>query len=169
VVGLLFIHGAGGHDDDQVIAHGLGRALGSPVDMPRLPDEDMSLDAWAARIRRSLTKSGIGDVVVAHSFGATVLLHVLAEGVPAPSKAVLLAMPNWGPDGWDVEEYAFAAPETLSSVSLHHCRDDDVVPFAHLALNAAELPSARVREYTFGGHQFAGLADAITADLIAKS
>lgn len=39
-------------------------------------------------------------------------------------------------------------------ISLHHCRDDEVVPFEHLALNAARLPSATVVEHQRGGHQF---------------
>ncbi|MEU6641469.1 alpha/beta hydrolase [Saccharomonospora sp. NPDC046836] len=163
---LLFFHGAGGFDDDRAIADDLGRALGSPINVPRLPDEDMSLEAWATPIRRSLGELRADDAVVAHSFGASVLLHVLAEGVPAPSKVVLLAMPNWGPNGWDVEDYAFGGTEPLLPFSLHHCRDDEVVPFVHLALNAAELPSARVREHASGGHQFDGLADTISADLV---
>lgn len=163
---LFFFHGAGGYDDDQVIADDLGRVLGSPLDVPHLPDEDMSVEAWAAPIRRSLADLGADDVVVAHSFGASILLRVLAEGVHAPSKVVLLATPNWGPNGWDVEDYVFEGPEPLSPVSLHHCRDDDEVPFAHLALNAAQLPSARVCEHASGGHQFDGLANAISADLV---
>ncbi|WP_194846540.1 hypothetical protein [Mumia zhuanghuii] len=50
------------------------------------------------------------------------------------------------------------------AVSLDHCRDDEVVPFEHLALNAVRMPSARVVEHPAGGHQFVGLAEAIAAD-----
>lgn len=165
---LLFLHGAGGYDDDRPLADGLGRALGVPVDLPRLPDEDMSLEAWAAPVRAGLTQLGADDLLVGHSFGATVLLHVLAERSWAVRRALLLAMPDWGPDGWDVAEYRFTGAEPGTALSLHHCRDDDVVPCAHLALHAARLPGAQVHEHPAGGHQLDGLAEVIATDALGR-
>ncbi|MBD0860366.1 alpha/beta hydrolase [Gordonia sp. zg691] len=165
---LIFLHGAGGFADDRPLAHGLGAALGVPVDMPQFSDDDMSLEAWASPIRARLATMSDDDLLVAHSFGASVLLHVLAEGGrEMPRRAVLLAMPNWGPQGWGMAEYAFAAPEPRVALSLHHCLDDPEVPVAHLDLNAALLPSARLHRHRTGGHQFGGLAEIIAADLRA--
>ncbi|WP_202977815.1 hypothetical protein [Nocardioides daphniae] len=53
------------------------------------------------------------------------------------------------------------------AVALHHCRDDEEVPFDHLALNAARMPSAYVVEHPRGGHQFVGLVETI-AEAVAR-
>ena len=37
----------------------------------------------------------------------------------------------------------------------YHCRDDDVVPFAHLALNGARIPRALTRVLDRGGTSLA--------------
>ena len=106
------------------------------------------------------------DFVVAHSFGATMLLHVLAERErEAPGRATLLAMPDWGPEGWNVADYAYTGHELTQTLSLHHCRDDEVVEFEHLALNATRLPGVALHAHDSGGHQFVGLAAEIADDL----
>jgi predicted alpha/beta hydrolase family esterase len=164
---LRFIHGAGGYADDRELADGLGVAVGAAVDMPNIPDDDMSFEAWASPVRRVLASMGAADLLIAHSFGASVLLRVLAEEARTiPSRAVLLAMPDWSPQGWDIAEYAFDGPEPGQVLSLHHCRDDEVVPFGHLAVNSRRLPSARVHEHRSGGHQFDGLVKPIAADAL---
>jgi predicted alpha/beta hydrolase family esterase len=162
---LLFVHGAGGYIDDRAIVEGLRSSLQAPVEMPQLSAEDMSVEAWAVPVRRHLAQLGAEDVVVGHSFGATILQWVLSEGGWAPSRALLLAMPDWSPDGWDVADYVHHGPEPEQKVTLHHCRDDAEVPFDHLRLNAARLPSARVVEHVSGGHQFEGRAEALAEDV----
>lgn len=164
---LLFFHGAGGYVDDRPLAEGLAVALGVRLEMPTLPDEDMSNEAWAAPVRALVATVAPGDHVIAHSFGASVLLRVLADGPRVPAPVLLLAMPHWGPDGWDVADYAFTDAEPDAALMLHHCRDDQVVPFTHLAMNAALLPSARVRAHPVGGHQLVGLAEEIARDATA--
>ncbi len=163
---LLFLHGAGAQVEDRALADALGEAAGAEVSMPLLPEDDMSFAAWAAPVRRALAAADPDDLLAAHSFGASVLLRVLAEGATAPPRAVLLAMPDWSSDGWDVADYAFDGPEPGTALSLHHCRDDEVVPPAHLTLHAARLPSAQVTLHDRGGHQFDGLAGVIAADLV---
>lgn len=164
---LLFVHGAGGQVEDRGLADSLGAAAGAEVDMPLLPEDDMSYEGWARPVRAALARTDEGDLVVAHSFGASVLLRVLGEGVAVPSGPVLLAMPDWTPEGWDVADYAYLGPEPAVPLSLHHCRDDEVVPHAHLELHAARLPSARTTLHPRGGHQFDGLADVIGQELLA--
>lgn len=159
---LLFIHGAGGYSDDRPLAEALAAELGVRLEMPELPDDDMSVAAWARPVREALRHPGPAHVV-AHSFGATILVHVLSSGV-RPTPAALLAMPDWSPEGWDIDAYALA-PSSHLHLSLHHCRDDEVVPFSHLALNARRLPSAVVHEHDRGGHQFDGRILALAQDL----
>lgn len=162
---LLFVHGAGGYLDDRPLADGIGELLGLETDMPEFSGEDMSFEGWATPLRRRLDALGPDDRVVAHSFGASILVRVLAEEPRPLRTAVVLAMPDWSPRGWDVPDYALGDAEPETVLSLHHCRDDDVVPFDHLALNAAALPSARVTVHATGGHQFLGLENGIADDI----
>lgn len=147
------------------MADGFGAALGIDVEMPEFSDDDMSYEGWAEPVRSLLAALGADDVVVAHSFGASIVLRVLAERRYAVSRAVLLAMPDWTAGGWDVSDYAFEGSEPDVALSLHHCRDDEVVPFTHLALHAARLPSASVQAYPSGGHQFEGVVQDIAAEV----
>jgi len=163
---LLFLHGAGGYAEDRVLADAIAAELGQPVTYPRFPEDDMSFDHQASLMRAELDAVNPDDVVAAHSFGASILLRVLAERErETPRRVVLLAMPDWGPQGWDVADYAFTGPVPRQDISLHHCRDDEVVEFAHLALNSACLPHAAVHAHDSGGHQFDGLAAEIAHDL----
>jgi hypothetical protein len=75
-------------------------------------------------------------------------------------------MPDWTPRGWDVADYAFTTQEPETDLTLLHCRDDDVVPISHLALNSKALPSATVVEFPTGGHQFDGMIDAVAARIL---
>jgi len=43
---------------------------------------------------------------------------------------------------------------SIPQIFLYHNRDDEIVPFRHLALHATRLPRAIVREGNRGGHQF---------------
>lgn len=155
---LLFVHGAGGFHEDAPLAEGLAESVGAHLVMPRLPDDDMTPGGWAAPIRTILAELTPDDVVVGHSFGASILVKVLAERPWAVSGAVLLAMPNWGSAGWDVGEYVLDRPEPHVPLTLHHCADDDVVPLRHLELNREDLPNADLHVHDEGGHQFNGLA-----------
>ncbi|WP_425838125.1 alpha/beta fold hydrolase [Microbacterium sp. PA5] len=167
---LLFLHGAGGYAEDRVLADAIAAELGQPLTYPRFPEDDMSFDHQASLVRTALDAVSADDVVAAHSFGASILLRVLAERErETPRRVVLLAMPDWSPQGWDIADYAFTGPLPRKDVSLHHCRDDEVVEFAHLALHAARLPRAAVHAYDSGGHQFDGLAHAIARDLSRTS
>ena len=158
---LLFLHGAGGLDEDQALARTLADSVGAHLVMPRLPDTDMTVEGWAAPIRTALAGLDAQDHVVGHSVGASILVTVLAESTWPVSRAALLGMPNWSPDGWDVEDYVPAGTPPAVSLELHHCADDPVVPLSHLALNGAELPGASLRTHDTGGHQFDGPARAL--------
>lgn len=170
---ILFVHGAGGWVDDQPLAEELHARLGVPVVAPRFPDEDMSAAAWRGELHRHRDIRGPELVIVGHSFGATMALLDLAgdtqHAAPRtpPLGLALLAMPFWGSEGWQAE-YALPAGAVLPAdlpVWLHHCRDDDVVPFDHLERHASRFPRARIRRHDSGGHQFAGRMAAVADDL----
>jgi predicted alpha/beta hydrolase family esterase len=71
-----------------------------------------------------------------------------------------MAAPYWGgDDDWQYE--GFTLREGFASklpngtpIFFYHSRDDDIVPFAHLALYAEKLPQATIREIDHRGHQF---------------
>ncbi len=159
VMRLLFVHGAGGFAEDRDLAEALAAALGAALDYPHLPDDDMSFQAWTGPVRSALDSLTADDVVVGHSFGASIAYKVLAEPDRPSPRTMLLAMPFWGPEGWDVAEYHHDGHAVGAPVTLHHCRDDEIVPFDHLALHAAALPRVRTQAHGAGGHQFSGLAD----------
>jgi len=113
------------------------------------------------QISRELAELDDGAVLVGHSLGASILLKHVSEGkAQRPIAGIfLVATPYWGAEDWEVDEYAlqrdFASrlPEGLP-VFLYHGREDEVVPFEHLALYAQGLPRATVREFDGRGHQF---------------
>ena len=160
---VLFIHGAAGYLDDRPLAAAISEALGAELIMPRLPDDDMSASSWTSSIRQHVDELSPADTIVAHSFGASMLVTLLRVMSTPPRHATLLAMPNWSPDGWNIAEYDFVGVEPATSLTMHHCRDDDVVPYSHLMLNSKALPRARVHLHDSGGHQCIGLAGVIAA------
>lgn len=162
---VLFVHGGGegAHAADEKLAASLRDELGAAYDVrfPKMPDEDRPVyGAWKRRIARELDGMDGEAILVGHSLGASVLLKYLSgEETERPIVGLfLVAAPYWGAKDWEVEEYAlredFASklPAELP-VFLYHGRDDEVVPFAHLALYKAKLPQATVREFDGRGHQ----------------
>lgn len=174
---ILFVHGAGGWMDDQPLADELRTRLGVEVTAPHFPDDDMSAAAWRRELGRQVDSRGPDLVIVGHSFGASMALLHLADSPPQtlpetpPNTPLLglalLAMPFWGSEGWQAE-YALPAntePPADLPIWLHHCRDDQVVPFSHLDRHAARLPHALIRRHDSGGHQLEGRIGAVADDL----
>jgi predicted alpha/beta hydrolase family esterase len=129
---------------------------------------------WKPVIQHELDALNEPAIVIAHSLGASFLLKVLTDAaVRKPLRALfLLATPYWGGAGWRYKgfeqaalpaNYADAVPR--APINFYHCRDDAVVPFAHLALYAADLPGAHVHAFDTGGHQFTGRISAVAADV----
>src|ERR671916_1416631 len=162
---VLFIHGGGegAYEEDRKLAASLQDALGAAYEVrcPQMPDEDRpEYAAWRDRISQELAALSGEVILVGHSLGGSILLKYLGEEEAAKPVAglFLVAAPFWGAEEWEVDEYAvredFASklPPELP-VFLYHGRDDEVVPFAHLALYADKLPRATVRELDGRGHQ----------------
>jgi pimeloyl-ACP methyl ester carboxylesterase len=96
--------------------------------------------------------------------GASVLLKFLTENEIEKTIAgiFLIASPFWGGDkGWTYEGYeTLVLPKEVATrlskdvpLFLYHGHDDEVVPFAHLALYAKRFPTAEVRALNGRDHQ----------------
>jgi predicted alpha/beta hydrolase family esterase len=164
---VLFIHGAGegAYEEDRLLAASLQNALGDAysVHYPKMPEQDSSTYAdWKAPIERELATLDDPVILVGHSVGASVLVKYLCEEQldKAVSALFLLATPYWGADDfwkWDearLPEDVAANLASIPRIFLYHSRDDETVPFAHLALYAAKLSQATIREFDGRGHQF---------------
>jgi predicted alpha/beta hydrolase family esterase len=146
------------------MAANLQDVLGAAYDVrcPKMPNEDRpEYEAWKDQIAKELHSVDGEAILVGHSLGASVLLKYLSEEGAGKLVAgvFLIAPPYWGAEDWEVGEYAlqegFASklPEALP-VFFYHSRDDQWVPFAHLALYEEKLPQATIREFDGRGHQF---------------
>jgi predicted alpha/beta hydrolase family esterase len=179
---VLLIHGAGegAYDADKELAASLQRSLGPEYDVncPAMPDEENApYEQWKHQIETELATMQEPIFLIGHSVGASIVLKSLSEiEVEKPIAGIfLMATPFWGGDGWRYEGYeelelpkGFAArlPKD-AALFLYHSRDDEVVPFAHLALYAAQLPQATVREIGGRGHQFNNDLSEVAADILS--
>jgi uncharacterized protein len=165
---VLFIQGAGqgAYEEDKELAASLNQALGPEYELhyPAMPDEDNApYEQWKQQIENELAAMTGSIILVGHSVGASIITKWLSETERKQPIAgiFLMATPFWGGDGWKYEGYqelelpkdtAARFPKDVPTF-LYHCRDDETVPFDHLALYAQRLPQAIVRELDEGGHQ----------------
>ncbi len=162
---VLIIHGGGqgAYEEDKKLAASLRELLGAAYDVryPEMPGADSpEYGAWKEQIARELAALDGEVVLVGHSLGGSILLKYLSEEKEERPVAgiFLVAPPYWGEEDWEVGEYAlredFASklPKELP-IFFYHSRDDEWVPFAHLALYKAKLPQATIREFDGRGHQ----------------
>jgi predicted alpha/beta hydrolase family esterase len=175
---ILFIQGAGAgvHADwDIHLVESLRRELGPPytVRYPRMPDEaDPTLAAWRPVLERELSALPLGAILVGHSVGGTIAVHVLADAVSAAAlgAVVLIAAPFIGEGGWTSDEIAPRAdladrlPATVP-VFLYHGEDDTEVPVAHVERYAAAIPRARMRRLAGRDHQLNNDLSEVARDL----
>ena len=175
---LLFIHGAGegAYEEDGLLVASLQNALGSAYDVhyPKMPTEDSATyEDWKTLIETELATL-VGEVIlVGHSVGGSVLLKYLSEvRVEKPIAGLFsMATPYWGADKfwtWDEVRLPQDVAKKLTSIPrifLYHSRDDEVVPFSHLALYAAILRQATIREVDGRGHQFGNNLADIASDI----
>ncbi len=174
---VLFIQGGGkgAHSEDAPLANSLKRALGPKYDVrfPRMPSEaDPNVKAWKEQISSELSRIPDMVILVAHSVGGSILLKYLSEEkVERPIAGLfLLAAPSWDEDRWNFDDLKLPRDiaEKLAFIPrifFYHCRDDDVVPFAHLALHGARIPRAVTRVVNSGGHQFGNNLTGVATDI----
>lgn len=177
---ILFIQGggSGAHNEDEKLVASLRKHLGATYEVrhPQMPKEnDPDYQVWRPQIGKELA-AVTGKVILAgHSVGGSFLLKYLSEEKIETEVAglFLIATPYWGGDGWRYEGYeAVALPEDFASrlpkkapIFFYHGRDDEVVPFAHLALYGEKLPQATIRVLDGRGHQLRSDLSEIAADI----
>jgi hypothetical protein len=141
-----------------------------------MPNErEPDYEPWKVQIKKELTALEGKVILIGHSLGSSFLLKYLAEEKieKAIAGIFLMATPYWGGDGWQYEGYErIVLPEDFASelpsgapIFLYHSRDDDIVPFAHLALYAEKLPQATIRVFDGRGHQFNNDLAEVVADI----
>jgi predicted alpha/beta hydrolase family esterase len=163
---MLFVQGAGEgvHDrwDNKLVAS-LERELGEDyaVRYPRMPGEDdPGYSAWKAALLGEFDSLEDGAILVGHSVGGTILIHLLAEQPPKRRFGGLfvISAPFIGEGGWpsdDMDERK-DFPERLPPglpVHLYHGADDATVPIAHARLYAKAIPHAVLRTLDHRDHQ----------------
>jgi uncharacterized protein len=174
---VLFIQGAGegAYEEDRILADSLQDVLGVEyhVSFPKMPNEESPEDdAWIAQIAKELASLDGKVILVGHSAGGAVLLkYLLKEKISKPVAGIfLISIPHWGPE--DEEGHEYTLHEGFASqlpkgvpIFLYHSRDDEWVPFAHLAMYAEKLPQATIREFDGRGHQFNNDLSEVAADI----
>ena len=162
---LIFFHGGGSEEDyeaDAKLVALLKSKLGSgySVHYPLLPDNGTPDLGRREQISREISASEDNVILVGHSLGASMLLACISEIKITKKNAgiFLLATPFWsGNEDW-VEAFKlqpnFAERlDTKTPLYFYHSRDDEEVPFGHLAIYKQHLPWASFREISDGGHQ----------------
>jgi predicted alpha/beta hydrolase family esterase len=163
---VLFIQGAGegAYVEDDKLAVSLQAALGTEYQVlyPQMPNEEDPADgAWIAQISKALAVVDGSAILVGHSAGGAVLLkYLLKERMDQSIAGVfLISIPFWSPE--DEADGTYTLREGFASqlpkgvpIFLYHSRDDEWVPFAHLAMFAERIPQAIIREFDGRGHQF---------------
>jgi predicted alpha/beta hydrolase family esterase len=162
---VLFIQGGGngGYEADAALASSLQEALGVGYDVkyPLINANENAPDfGWTKQLAEKIAASGDNLFIVAHSFGASLLLKYLSENSPENKIAgiFLIATPFChGDEAWKAgfklqEDFAEKLPKGIP-VFFYHCRDDEEVPFSHLSVYKQKLPRANFREIPRGGHQ----------------
>jgi uncharacterized protein len=174
---VLFIQGAGegAYEEDRKLADSLQDALGVEyqVSYPQMPNEENPKDeVWISQITKELASLNDKVILVGHSAGGAVLLkYLLKEDISKPIAGIfLISIPYWGPE--DEQDGKYTLHEGFASqlpkgvpIFLYHSRDDEWVPFAHLAMYAEKLPQATIREFDGRGHQFNNDLSDVAADI----
>jgi pimeloyl-ACP methyl ester carboxylesterase len=174
---ILFIQGGGGEEDyaaDAKLVASLQEVLGEAytVHYPLLLNEPEPDFGRGQQIGKEMALIRGEVILVGHSLGASMLLKYLSENKIKKriGGIFLISTPFWsGDEDWQQglklqEGFADRLPKGIP-IFLYHCRDDEVVPFGHLALYKQKLPWATFREVASGGHQFNNDLSEVAADI----
>ncbi|MBP2160295.1 MULTISPECIES: alpha/beta hydrolase [Asticcacaulis] len=176
---ILFVQGGGEnvHDQwDNALVNSLRHELGASYDVayPRMPEEaNPQYAIWKPALLDAFDGLSDGAVLVGHSVGGTILLHLVAEGALPfrPGAVIVIAPPFAGEGGWPGDglprcDLASDLPEGVTLRLFYGTRDQDV-PLSHAGLYAKAVPRMVVTELPGRDHQLNNdlgeIADAIRA------
>lgn len=176
---VIFLHGGGSREDydaDEKLVESLKSHLSSGyfVRYPFLPNDGSPDLGRRGQIGRLISESADGVILVAHSFGASMLLACLSEFEVKRKIAgiFLIATPFWqGDEDW-VEAFKLR-PDFAEKLDrkiplfFYHCLDDEEVPFSQLDTYKEQLPWATFREIPTGGHQLGEDLSIVAEDIRA--
>jgi uncharacterized protein len=163
---LLFFHGGGSEEDyqaDAKIVASLKAKLSSGYSFhyPLLPNDGTPDLGRRNQISREILASEDSVILVGHSLGASMVLACMSEmNIKKKIDGIfLLATPFWsGDEDWvkafKLEPDFAKRLDQKIPLFFYHCKDDEEVPFGHLATYKQQLPWASFRELSSGGHQF---------------
>jgi uncharacterized protein len=173
----LIIQGGGndGYEADAKLLASLQKALGKDYEIsyPRMQTDDAAPDfGWLKQIGKEIDKLRDDFILVAHSLGASLLLKYLSENKVSkkPAGIFLISTAFWsGKEQWVQglklqEDFAKSLPKN-SPIFFYHCRDDEEIPFAHLAFYRHKVPVATFREIESGGHQLGSNLNLVVKDI----
>lgn len=174
---ILFIQGGGddGYTADKALVASLRKALGKgyTIAYPELKSDESQPDyGWVKQIAKQISDYNEDLIIVAHSFGASMLLKHLSENsVPKNITAVfLLATPFWkGDEDWQKglmleKDFAGKLPKDIP-LFFYHCRDDEEVPFAQFEKYKKKIENATFHAIKTGGHQFEDALNNVVTDI----
>jgi uncharacterized protein len=174
---VLFIQGGGndGYEADAKLVASVQKALGKDYEIsyPRMQTDDAAPDfGWLKQIEKEIGNRGDDVILVAHSLGASLLLKYLSENKVSKKVAgiFLISTPFWnGKEEWVQglklqEDFAESLPKN-SRIFFYHCRDDEEIPFDHLASYQHKIPVATFREIESGGHQLGNNLNLVAKDI----
>jgi pimeloyl-ACP methyl ester carboxylesterase len=174
----LFVQGGGegAHDQwDSKLVDNLGSELGPQYEIryPFMPNEaDPSYPAWKAALETAFAGLGDGAILIGHSIGGTILIHVLAECASerVVGAIILIAAPFVGQDGWtsdDIEPQPDlgARLPTGVPVFLYHGTTDEIAPVEHIDLYAKAIPGAHLRRLDGRDHQLNNMLSEVATDI----
>jgi predicted alpha/beta hydrolase family esterase len=177
VKSILFIQGGAGEEDyaaDSKLVDSLKKILGEDytINYPPLPNESVPDFGRSKQIGKEISHGDGEIILVGHSLGASMLLKYLSENEVKKkiSGAFLISTPFWsGDEDWKKgpklkNNFAGTLPKNFP-IFLYHCRDDEEVPFAHLALYRQKLSWATFREIPNGGHQLNNDLTIVASDI----
>lgn len=165
---VLFAHSAGaqggpGQGSFDMVSS-LKTALGKEYEVhyPIIDDPEAPTYAMWKKIFESEFKKVTQPVIlIGHSLGGSTFLKYLSEEQPhiSISGLFLVAIPHWGENGWDVDDFVLKENFEKSLVQvpepyLYHSKHDEIVPFRHLDFYRKAFKGAKVRELDGTDHAF---------------
>ena len=174
---VLFIHGGGenGYLADQPLVTALKKESDKRYEIsdPQIQGDPSAPDfGWLEALGEIWDQHPKDPIVVAHSFGAALLLKFFSENelVHEPAGIFLLAAPFWtGLEDWQQgirlqSDFSRRLPQK-SLLFFYHNRDDQEIGLDNLALYREQLPAATFVETDHGGHQFENGLSLVARDI----